>query len=127
MINGHRSGRDMRFRSISGNAVYECTLQEWEHILEVARDNYWEPMGTVIEFENEFENIYGTSILYCSTIFVTLQVMNSYHGWDGNYTEARDQIVLDADTGELMYALDGSNIDPAFLIFLENGSFRILA
>ncbi len=113
------------FESINTQLFYRCEEETWRSVLSEARQNGWEPEGTVLDFEFEMDyNIYD-DMSYVETLFEVAKANMRCLEWDGNYSDNGNQVVSDRDVGELMYALDGVDVPGELMKLLEAGSFRI--
>ncbi|MDY0361249.1 MAG: hypothetical protein RBR08_07340, partial [Desulforegulaceae bacterium] len=83
--------------------------EQWINALEFAKNNGWDPAGTILDFENELDMLWDDSQSRMYNLWMVLTCHNSCHEWDGSYTEKQNQIVSDNDSYELMLSLEISN------------------
>lgn len=97
----------------------------WISALETAKDNYWQPGGTIYDLEycidDDCEFIIGRTMI----IFTIMQIAVEQASWDGSYTEKRNQVVDYEDTLYLADCLKGTDAPPELIEFIQKGSFRI--
>ena len=111
--------------SINTDLFYRCEEEKWINVLEKARQNGWEPEGTVLDVEFEMDyNIYS-DMSYLEILFQVIKANMRCLEWDGNYTDNENQLVKETDVGELLYALEGRDIPEGLMKLLQAGSFRI--
>lgn len=111
--------------NITTGAKYECTIEEWHGILAMAKEEGWEPQGTVLDLAFQLFIHPEPNCLFESDLFVTLYVHHYCLSWDGNYWVPEHQIVRDEDCASLLEALVYSDVPAEFLDFLGEGPFRI--
>lgn len=111
--------------SIEKGQAYHCEEEAWKEILYLAENNGWEPEGTVLELNFEIEENWDPDMTYVETVFIVIQSHMKCIEWDGNYTDTENQVVTDSDVGQMLWALDGIDIDDGLAQVMEAGSFRI--
>lgn len=98
-------------------AEFRLSRNAWLHILELAKEYGWEPLGTIPPtFDDPLRNL-------------------EYKGWEGGYDTNEFQIVTDVDSAEMASALENALQDIAsqeealllagFISFAKKGSFSI--
>ena len=106
----------MDLRSETG-AEFRVSKNAWLHILELAEEYDWEPLGTIPpRFNDPLRNL-------------------EYEDWEGGYDTNDFQIVTDVDSTEMASALENALQDMAsqeeadylvdFIRFAKQGSFSI--
>jgi len=111
--------------NITTGARYECTIEEWHGLLDLAGDNGWDPLGTVLDLAFQLFIHPEPNYLFESQLFVTLYLHNYCLAWNGDYRNPEHQLVRDDDCANMLEALVYAQVDPAFLEFIGGGSFRI--
>lgn len=111
--------------SIEKDLSFCCEEETWKEILYLAENNGWEPERTILELNFEIEENWDPDMNYAETVFIVIQSHMRCLEWDGNYTDAENQVVKDTDAGQMLWALDGIDIDDGLAQVMEAGSFRI--
>ena len=104
---------------------YTCDDQSWIKALDAAKENWWDPDGTMFDYIYETEDICWDSDDYAHYMFTLLISMTESFEWDGNYIEKRNQVVSYEDTIYLASSLEGTDTDMGLIEFITKGSFRI--
>jgi hypothetical protein len=116
---------DVTLVSMVGCRSYTCSHGEWGEIVRIAEGAGWEPSGTLIDFDFEFELQCDEGCTFADKLFITLSIHHRRLMWDGDYLSPENQVVTDNDVGDMLFALMSAPVDSAFIDFLSNGSFRI--
>ncbi|MFW5770117.1 MAG: hypothetical protein ACOCX9_01650 [Spirochaetota bacterium] len=111
--------------SIEQDLTFTCEEGTWKEILQLAENNGWDPEGTILELNYEIEENWDPDMTYAETVFIVIQSHMKCLEWDGNYTDTENQVVKDSDAGQMLWALDGIDIDDGLEQLMEAGSFRI--
>lgn len=106
---------------------YGLSSEKWKAILILARSIGWQPLGSILDYEFQFE-------LELSEVeqpdqnaleFIETLVRRRCAKWNGVYDEPHYQLVTAEDALSLREALLLTETSPDFLEFLEKGAFRI--
>ncbi|HOO72081.1 MAG TPA: hypothetical protein PK926_09995 [Spirochaetota bacterium] len=112
-------------KNMRSTDCYLCDDQYWDMLLSTARNEGWKPEGTHYDFLCQVDEYYDEGYESMHNLFMVVLVTQWYNSWDGNYYDKENQYLSDEDVYYLKLALNGTGVDPAFLDFLEKGSFRI--
>jgi hypothetical protein len=85
---------------------------EWQHILATARANGWKPLGTILDYEFQYQ-------------LIDQFIRDKCGRWKGGYLTPEYQIVIDEDSRGLRKALQRASAPIELLLFLSYGAFRI--
>ena len=101
--------------------------REWQDILTTARANGWKPLGTILdyEFQYQLEVSQVEELTFDAHTLIDKQVKDKCGRWKGGYLSSECQIVTDDDVRGLRKALQRVNTPLDFLLFLSYGAFRI--
>ena len=101
--------------------------REWQHILTTARANGWKPLGTILDYEFQYQ----LEVSQCEELnfdmhtLIDQYVKDKCGRWKGSYLTPEYQIVTDEDARGLRKALQRANAPIELLLFLSYGAFRI--
>ena len=111
-----------------GESINHVTnRKEWQHIVVTARANGWKPMGTILdyEFQYQLEASQCADLTVDKHILIDQYVTDRCGRWKGGYLAPEYQIVVDEDARGLRRALQKASASLDLLIFLSHGAFRI--
>lgn len=117
---------DYHLELINSKEKFIISSDSWLKALEFAKENGWNPAGTIIEFEKELDQLWNDSQDKMYNLWMVLTSHNSCHEWSGSYIEKENQVVLDNDSYELMLSLEMSDEFMELANFIGGVSFRIL-
>lgn len=112
--------------SVISKEKFTITEEKWCKALQFAKENGWNPLGTILDFENELDTLWDDSHDKMYKLWIVLTCHNSCHEWEGSYTEKQNQIVIDNDSYELMLSLEMSQDFIELAQFIAGISFKIL-
>ena len=99
---------------------FTMDLHEWQNIYETGMQNGWEPLGTVLDFDDSD----GPCCMEChERRKVEALFMN--RDWDGCYFTGINMIVCEEDSLSLCEALEKANIFEGFRDFVMGSRFYI--
>jgi hypothetical protein len=106
---------------------YSTTYGEWQHILATARANGWKPLGTMLdyEFQYQLEASEYEELDFDKHILLDQFVRDKCGRWKGGYLTPEYQIVIDEDARGIRKALERTTAPLDLLLFLSHGAFRI--
>jgi hypothetical protein len=111
--------------NIEKNTGYIVEDELWITVIKAAKDNYWEPEGTLYNFELNLDEYIDDCDDQMHIVFSTILANNEYYSWDGNYIEKKGQIVSESDSYQLFESLIESGLDNNLVEFIGLGSFLI--
>lgn len=100
---------------------------EWQHILATARANGWKPLGTILDYEFQYQ----LEVSNCEELnfdrhtLIDDYVKDKCGRWKGGYLTPEYQIVTDEDARGLRKSLQRATAPIDLLLFLSYGAFRI--
>jgi hypothetical protein len=113
---------------IHGEAINHVTNhREWQLILATARANGWKPLGTILDYEFQYQ-IEASSceeLNFDRHTLIDRHVKDKCGRWKGGYLAPEYQIVTDEDARGLRKALQRADAPLSLLLFLSYGAFRI--
>jgi hypothetical protein len=100
---------------------------EWQHILATARANGWKPLGTILDYEFQYQLLASQfeELDFDRHILLDQFVADKCGRWKGGYLTPEHQIVTDDDTRGLRKALQRASASIELILFLSHGAFRI--
>ena len=100
---------------------------EWQHILAIARANGWKPLGTILDYEFQYQLIASEyeELDFDKHILLDQFIRDKCGRWKGGYLTPEYQIVIDEDSRGLRKALQRASAPIELLLFLSYGAFRI--
>jgi hypothetical protein len=100
--------------------------REWQLILATARANGWKPLGTILdyEFQYQLEVSQCKELNFDMHILIDEYVKDRCGRWKG-YLTPENQIVIDEDARGLRKALQRASAPIELLLSLSYGAFRI--
>ena len=100
---------------------------EWQHILATARANGWKPLGTILDYEFQYQLIASEyeELDFDKHILLDQFVRDKCGRWKGGYLTPEYQIVTDEDARGLRIALQRASASIELILFLSHGAFRI--
>ena len=106
---------------------YSTTYGEWQHILATARANGWKPLGTMLDYEFQYQLVASEyeELDFDKHILLDQFVRDKCGRWKGGYLTPEYQIVIDQDARGLRKALQRAVAPIDLLLFLSHGAFRI--
>jgi len=104
---------------------YYCDENDWLNAIETAKENYWEPDGTVFDVYYETDEKCFESDDYLLYMFTLIASQSESLDWDGSYFKKRNQVVSYEDSYYLAVSLDGTDTSTELIDFIKKGSFRI--
>ena len=106
---------------------YSTTYEEWQHILATARANGWKPLGTMLDYEFQYQLVASEyeELDFDKHILLDQFVRDKCGRWKGGYLTPEYQIVIDQDARGLRKALQRAVAPIDLLLFLSHGAFRI--
>lgn len=113
------------FLNIETLDYYYCDEKEWVNAIETAKENYWEPDGTLFDIFYEAGDQCSDDDDILTYNFMIVMSKNELEVWDGSYFEKRNQVVIYEDSIYLAAALDGTDTSTELVDFIRKGSFRI--
>ena len=101
--------------------------REWQLILATARANGWKPLGTILdyEFQYQLEVSQFEELNFDMHTLIDQYVRDKCGRWKGGYLTPEYQIVTDEDARGLRKALQRASAPIELLLFLSYGAFRI--
>lgn len=101
--------------------------REWQLILVTARANGWKPLGTILDYEFQYQLIASQCEEYDFDKHILLDqfVADKCGRWKGGYLTPQYQIVTDEDSRGLRKALQRAVAPIELILFLSYGAFRI--
>jgi hypothetical protein len=112
--------------SLISKEKFTISDEKWIKALDFARENGWQPLGTILDFESELDILWNDSQDRMYNLWMVLTSHNACHEWDGNYIQKQDQIVSDTDSYELMLSLEMSEEFRELASFISGIPFKIL-
>lgn len=125
---------DKLFFLISINAAaqgepinYSTSYGEWQHILATARANGWKPLGTMLDYEFQYQLVASQceEFDFDKHILLDQFVADKCGRWKGGYLTPQYQIVTDEDARGMRMALQRASASIELILFLSHGAFRI--
>ena len=106
---------------------YSTTYGEWQHILATARANGWKPLGTMLDYEFQYQLVASEyeELDFDKHILLDQFVRDKCGRWKGGYLTPEYQIVIDEDARGIRKALEKTTAPLDLLLFLSSGAFRI--
>ena len=111
-----------------GESVNHVTsYEEWQHILATARANGWKPLGTILDYEFQYQLVASQceEFDFDKHILLDQFVADKCGRWKGGYLTPEYQIVTDEDARGLRKALQRASASIELILFLSYGAFRI--
>jgi hypothetical protein len=111
-----------------GESVNHVTSYgEWQHILATARANGWRPLGTILDYEFQYQLVASQceEFDFDKHILLDQFVTDKCGRWKGGYLSPDHQIVTDEDARGLRKALQRACASIEIILFLSHGAFRI--
>ena len=101
--------------------------REWQLILATARANGWKPLGTILDYEFQYQLVASQCEEYDFDKHILLDqfVADKCGRWKGGYLTPQYQIVTDEDSRGLRKALQRAVAPIELILFLSYGAFRI--
>lgn len=101
---------------------------EWQYILVTARANGWKPLGTILDYEFQYQLVASQceEFDFDKHILLDQFVTDKCGRWKGGYLSPEHQIVTDDDARELKMALQRASASIELILFLSHGAFRIV-
>ncbi len=113
------------FINIETQDKFVCDENIWIRALETARNEGWEPDGTLYDFSYEVDELCDFDEDFMASTFRMLRIRNEQLEWEGSYLLRKNQVVQYEDSIYLAAALAGTGTDEKLLDFIRMGSFRI--
>lgn len=110
-----------------GPVQYDTSSGQWHQILAVARANGWEPQGTILDYEFQYQlemSLYD-DFTHAPKEIVDQKVTDKCENWHGGYFTPEYQVVTNDDAEGLRKALEKGAAPVDLLSFLSYGAFRI--
>ena len=100
---------------------------EWQRILVTARANGWKPLGTILDYEFQYQLVAAQfeELDFDKHILLDQFIKDKCGRWKGGYLTPEYQIVNDEDARGLRKALQRASAPIELLLFLSYGAFRI--
>lgn len=111
--------------NIETSEYYNCDDDVWVTSIEIAKENGWEPDGTLFDIiYDAVDKCYDVEneLYYYFALVIS---RNEAIQWDGNYIEKKNQFLCYEDTIYLAMNLDGTGVSSELIDFIRKGSFRI--
>ena len=111
-----------------GRSVSHVTNKnEWQHILATAHANGWKPLGTIMDYEFQYELLASQceDLDFDKHLLIDQYVKDICVRWRGGYLTPEYQIVTDEDARGLRKALQRASGPIELILFLSHGAFRI--
>jgi len=111
-----------------GRSVSHVTNKnEWQHILATARANGWKPLGTILDYEFQYQLLASQfeELDFDKHTLLDQFVTDKCGRWKGGYLTPEHQIVTDEDARGLRKALQRASGPIELILFLSYGAFRI--
>jgi len=101
--------------------------REWQLILATARANGWKPLGTVLDYEFQYQLVVSQfeELDFDKHILLDQFIRDKCGRWKGGYLTPEYQIVTDEDARGLRKALQRASASIELILFLSYGAFRI--
>jgi hypothetical protein len=114
---------DGRRQSVS----HVTNKNEWNYILATARANGWNPLGTILDYEFQYQLFASKckDLDFDKHILLDQFVEGKCGRWKGGYLSPEYQIVTDEDARGLRVALQRASASIELILFLSHGAFRI--
>ena len=106
---------------------YSTTHGEWQRILVTARANGWKPLGTILDYEFQYQLTVSEyeEMDFDKHVLLDQFVRDKCGRWKGRYLTPEYQIVIDEDARGIRKALERTTAPLDLLLFLSYGAFRI--
>jgi hypothetical protein len=106
---------------------YSTSYGEWQHILATARANGWKPLGTMLDYEFQYQLVASQceEFDFDKHILLDQFVADKCGRWKGGYLTPQYQIVTDEDARGMRMALQRASASIELILFLSHGAFRI--
>jgi len=114
--------------TVQGEPInYSTTYGEWQRILATARANGWKPLGTILDYEFQYQLVASEheELDFDKHILLDQFIRDKCGRWKGGYLTPEYQIVTDEDARGLRKALQRAVAPIDLLLFLSHGAFRI--
>ena len=100
---------------------------EWQYILATASSNGWKPLGTILDYEFQYQLLASQfeELDFDKHTLLDQFVTDKCGRWKGGYLTPEHQIVTDDDATELRRALQRARASIELILFLSHGAFRI--
>jgi len=100
---------------------------KWQYILATARANGWNPLGTILDYEFQYQLLASQfeELDFDKHTLLDQFVTDKCGRWKGGYLTPEHQIVSDDDATELRRALQRARESIELILFLSHGAFRI--
>lgn len=112
----------------SGSITHVTNKEEWQYILATARANGWKPLGTILDYEFQYQLVASQckELDFDKHTLLDQFVTDKCGRWQGGYLNPEHQIVTDADARGLRMALQRASASIELILFLSRGAFRIV-
>jgi hypothetical protein len=111
-----------------GQSVSHVTNKnQWHYILATARANGWKPLGTVLDYEFQYQLLASQfeELDFDKHTLLDQFVTDKCGRWKGGYLTPEHQIVTGEDARGLRKALQRASAPIELILFLSYGAFRI--
>jgi hypothetical protein len=100
---------------------------EWQLILATARANGWKPLGTILDYEFQYQLVVSQfeELDFDRHILLDQFIRDKCGRWKGGYLTPEYQIFIDEDARGLRKALQRASASIELILFLSHGAFRI--
>ena len=100
---------------------------DWQYALVIARANGWKPLGTILDYEFQYQLVASQceQLDFDKHILLDQFITDKCGRWKGGYLTPEHQIVTDDDARGLRMALQRASASIELILFLSHGAFRI--
>lgn len=100
---------------------------DWQYALVMARANGWKPLGTILDYEFQYQLVASQceQLDFDKHILLDQFVTDKCGRWKGGYLTPEYQIVTNDDARGLRMALQRASASIELILFLSHGAFRI--
>jgi len=100
---------------------------DWQYALVIARANGWKPLGTILDYEFQYQLVSSQceQLDFDKHTLLDQFITDKCGRWKGGYLTPEHQIVTDDDAKGLRMALQRASESIELILFLSHGAFRI--
>ena len=111
----------------SQTVTHITNKDEWQYTLATARANGWKPLGTILDYEFQYQLVASQCETFDFDKHTLLDqfITDKCGRWKGGYLTPEHQIVTDDDARGLRIALQRASASIELILFLSHGAFRI--
>ena len=113
--------------SASQAVTHVTNKEEWQYILATARANGCKPLGTILDYEFQYQLVASQceALDFDKHTLLDQFITDKCGRWKGGYLTPEHQIVTDDDARGLRIALQRASASIELILFLSHGAFRI--